>query len=75
MNIFLGAVKKTTFYDVYFYHKRKDDTEYEVVEATSEKEAIQIATKQHRKTYAGSHIELFKVVEYLPNKKTKTTYF
>jgi len=75
MSIFLGAVKKATYFDVYFYHKRKDDTEYEVVEATSEKEAIKIATKKHRETYGGSHIELFKIVEYLPNRKAKTTYF
>lgn len=75
MSIFLGRLTKTKVYDVYFYHKRKNDTEYEIVEATSQKEAIEIATKKHRETYGSGHIKLFKIVEYLSNRKTKTKYF
>ncbi len=51
MATFLGAVNSEKGYNVYFYHKRNDEIESEFVVAKSEKEAIDIATKKHRKSY------------------------
>ena len=51
MATFLGAVNSEKGYNVYFYHKRKEEIESEFVVAKSEKEAIEIATKKHRKSY------------------------
>ena len=51
MSTFLGAINSEKGYNVYFYHKRNEELEYEFVIAKSEKEAIDIATKKHRKNY------------------------
>ena len=47
----IKGVKAEKGYDVYFYHKRNEEIESEFVVAKSEKEAIDIATKKHRKTF------------------------
>ena len=51
MATFLGAFNSEKGYNVYFYHKRNEEIESEFVVAKSEKEAIEIATKKHRKSY------------------------
>lgn len=61
MAVFIGSSDNTKMYDVYFYHFRNDELEYETVEAKSEKEAITIATKKHRKTYPRIRFEFHKV--------------
>ena len=51
MPVFIGATPAEKGYNVYFYHKRNEEIESEFVVAKSEKEAIEIATKKHRKSY------------------------
>jgi len=59
MSVLLGSIKKA--YNVFFYHKRNDEIEEEIVIANSEKEAIELATKKHRKSYPKQHFVYFKI--------------
>lgn len=57
----IKGVKDEKGYNVYFYHKRNDEIESEFVVAKSEKEAIEIATKKHKKTYPRVVFSFFKI--------------
>jgi hypothetical protein len=74
MSILLGAVKKEEAYRVFFYHKRREDTEFEDVVATNEKEAIKLATILHKEQYPRTVFKLFSVVRYVKNKKVEKYY-
>jgi hypothetical protein len=60
-NVGIKGVEKA--YNVYFYHKRNDEIESEVVIAKSEKEAIELATKKHRKTYPRQVFSFHKITK------------
>lgn len=70
MSVFIGAIKKykpskLKGYDVFFYHKRRDEIESEFVEAYSEKEAIELASLKHRINYPRVHFEFYKIKAFL----------
>ena len=60
-NVGIKGLEKA--YNVYFYHKRNDEIESEVVIAKSEKEAIELATKKHRKTYPRQVFSFHKITK------------
>ena len=59
----IKGVKAEKGYNVYFYHKRNEELESEFVVAKSEKEAIIIATKKHRKTYPRQVFSFHKITK------------
>jgi len=65
MSIFLGAVKKKVediYYIVQFAHKRRDDSECEIVEnAKDEKDAIKKAFKIHRERHPNTALTFLSV--------------
>ena len=58
----LEEQSKLKGYDVHFYHVRNDEIESEFVEASNEKEAIQLATIKHRMTYPGIRFRFHKII-------------
>jgi hypothetical protein len=59
----IKGVKAEKGYNVYFYHKRNEELESEFVIAKSEKEAIELATKKHRKTYPRQVFSFHKITK------------
>ena len=59
----IKGVKAEKGYNVYFYHKRNEEIENEFVIAKSEKEAIDIATKKHRKNYPRQAFSFHKITK------------
>lgn len=59
----IKGVKAEKGYNVYFYHKRNDEIESEFVVAKSENEAIDIATKKHRKSYPRVVFSFYKITK------------
>jgi hypothetical protein len=57
----IKGVKAEKGYNVYFYHKRNEEIEDEFVIAKSEKEAIDIATKKHRKNFPRIVFSFYKI--------------
>lgn len=58
----LQEQSKLKGYDVHFYHVRNDEIESEFVEASNEKEAVQLATIKHRMTYPGIRFQFHKII-------------
>ena len=57
----IKGVQAEKGYNVYFYHKRNEEIEDEFVIAKSEKEAIDIATKKHRKNFPRIVFSFYKI--------------
>jgi len=59
----IGGINSEKGYNVYFYHKRNEELESEFVIAKSEKEAVIMATKKHRKTYPRQVFSFHKITK------------